>query len=551
MESESPTDSLPLIPNSGIELAFQLQAFHADNPHVTGFDGATLDLIRFIYTHYPVPHSIISPFYRSVAPEICPPRLGENPPHPLVYPLDWPIDRSSLSQAVRDLLSNVENHLSTFPVFVNWRTKQPVRPYIPNALGRPRSKRTKRGKSEPLPLDLPSELPFIPVVPAEPLRINSGLNRSLFGHPHTDTTFTFTSALPTSQIHNTTSQVQESPPLAPPVEAIQPLFLQDLQNPPTVPPEMPDNHPSPFPAMGTTSGPDIVALLAQLNRKMDSFQGKMDGFQGKMDTFQDKLTSLEEHQQPADRSPTHPPGRPMETRECNIPGWKPADIGFFYPDMPYTWGTAEVVDKEDKVYYRSVYAFTNRLRVAAQTKDPAKMSSNLDTCFRGEAARWWNNEVDELVRGGLIHTRDINNWCRVLEERFKLPPSQAMDRLDNIHYTIRDAANRRSVTAYVSSIVAAAKQCGETTEFQQVLRAWRHLDLALRAAIDEPKQGTTVKTFMDTLLAKQSNWFDIARRLNRRNDGHDLYTSDRRQPPYGRTTGQWRDGNFPRPYQRN
>ena len=50
MESESPTDSLPLIPNSGIELAFQLQAFHADNPHVTGFDGATLDLIRFIYT---------------------------------------------------------------------------------------------------------------------------------------------------------------------------------------------------------------------------------------------------------------------------------------------------------------------------------------------------------------------------------------------------------------------------------------------------------------------------------------------------------------------
>jgi hypothetical protein len=56
---------------------------------------------------------------------------------------------------------------------------------------------------------------------------------------------------------------------------------------------------------------------------------------------------------------------------------------------------------------------------------------------------------------------------------------------------------------------------------------------------------------MNTLLAKQSNWFDIARRLNRRNDVYDVYTSDRRQPPYGRTTGQWHDGNFPRPYQRN
>jgi hypothetical protein len=65
---------------------------------------------------------------------------------PLVYPLDWPIDRSSLSQAVRDFLSNVESHLNTFPAFVNWRTKQPVRPYIPNALGRLRTKRTRRGK---------------------------------------------------------------------------------------------------------------------------------------------------------------------------------------------------------------------------------------------------------------------------------------------------------------------------------------------------------------------------------------------------------------------
>jgi hypothetical protein len=76
------------------------------------------------------------------------------------------------------------------------------------------------------------------------------------------------------------------------------------------------------------------------------------------------------------------------------------------------------------------------------------MSSDSDTCFRGEAARWWNNEVDELIRGRFIHTGDINNWCRVLEERFKLPPSQAMDRLGNIRCTIRDAANRRSVTAY-------------------------------------------------------------------------------------------------------
>jgi hypothetical protein len=39
---------------------------------------------------------------------------------------------------------------------------------------------------------------------------------------------------------------------------------------------MPD--PSPPPAMGMTSGPDIVALFTQLNGKMDSLQGKIDGY---------------------------------------------------------------------------------------------------------------------------------------------------------------------------------------------------------------------------------------------------------------------------------
>jgi hypothetical protein len=81
----------------------------------------------------------------------------------------------------------------------------------------------------------------------------------------------------------------------------------------------------------------------------------------------------------------------------------------------------------------------------------------------------------------------MDEWSQVLEKCFKLPPSQAMDRLDNIRYTIMGAANRRSVTAYNSSIVA------ETTKFQQVLRAWtsgpyftgsyRQLSMSLRSHI--------------------------------------------------------------------
>jgi hypothetical protein len=90
--------------------------------------------------------------------------------------------------------------------------------------------------------------------------------------------------------------------------------------------------------------------------------------------------------------------------------------------MPWSWGTAEVVDKDDKAYYRIVHSFTNRFRVAAQSWSIATLSQNLDTCFRGEATRWWNNEIDSVTRGLLIHATAIDSWCRVLEECFRTPP---------------------------------------------------------------------------------------------------------------------------------
>jgi hypothetical protein len=141
-------------------------------PHVTEFDDATVDLIEFIYTHYPVPLPKVSSAYNSVPPETCPLRSGERLLHPLIYPVDWPIDRSILSKAVRDFLNGVENRLRTLLPFVNWQAKRPVKPTISDALGRPKIRHTRKGISDPSAIDLSSELPFIPVIPAEPFRIN-------------------------------------------------------------------------------------------------------------------------------------------------------------------------------------------------------------------------------------------------------------------------------------------------------------------------------------------------------------------------------------------
>jgi hypothetical protein len=121
--------------------------------------------------------------------------------------------------------------------------------------------------------------------------------------------------------------------------------------------------------------------------------------------------------------------------------WKPTDIGLFYPDMPHFWDTPEVVVIEETVHYRTVYAFTNKLRVAAQSRDPKEITQNLYTCFRGEALRWWNNELDKITRAGFIFATTINDWHTELEKRFRLAPNQADTLLAYTHYITSDIVN--------------------------------------------------------------------------------------------------------------
>jgi hypothetical protein len=57
------------------------------------------------------------------------------------------------------------------------------------------------------------------------------------------------------------------------------------------------------------------------------------------------------------------------------------------------------------------------------------MAKNLELCLRGTAQRWWNYELSNTTRRGLIYTDTIEDWCEILEKCFQLPPLQARERL--------------------------------------------------------------------------------------------------------------------------
>lgn len=139
-----------------------------------------------------------------------------------------------------------------------------------------------------------------------------------------------------------------------------------------------------------------------------------------------------------------------------------------------------------------------------RSQDITKLRQNLDTCLRGEAIKWWNNEIDPIMQTGLIHSLNIEDWCKQIKKRFRMPPIQAMERLANTKYTLLDVNCRKSPSSYVSTIVALAKQAGKAeAEYQLVLRAWRNMDIALRSDIDEPQEGTTTAQFIEKLNANK------------------------------------------------
>jgi hypothetical protein len=229
----------------------------------------------------------------------------------------------------------------------------------------------------------------------------------------------------------------------------------------------------------------------------------LDSFDQRLANMGQQITDLQ-HQQQHSLS-----NIPAPATANGISSWNAANIGYFYPDMPLSWGTGDVIDREGQVYCRGVYGFTDRLKVAVKSRNRnfvENLSQNMETCFRGEALRWWNDEVNTFTRRGLVHSDSIEEWSEILQKRFKTPPGQAWSNLDNTRYTLDDVRNKRSVSVYVSSLVSAAKQCGGTQEFPMVLRAWKHLDLPLRRTIDEPIEGTTIKDFMELLIRKQSTW---------------------------------------------
>ena len=100
--------------------------------------------------------------------------------------------------------------------------------------------------------------------------------------------------------------------------------------------------------------------------------------------------------------------------------WKSSEIGFFYSDISISWKCKDVVNRKDKIYYKSIIIFTNRFRITASIRNAIKICQNFNICLCEKTEKWWINKLDELVHAKfIIHHNDVKQWCKILKKHWK------------------------------------------------------------------------------------------------------------------------------------
>ncbi len=164
--------------------------------------------------------------------------------------------------------------------------------------------------------------------------------------------------------------------------------------------------------------------------------------------------------------------------------------------------------------YQNVFSFTNRVQVKATMMEPATVHQNLDACLLGQADKWYTEELSHIQQVSLrLDTNGVEEWCKALEQRFQDPPSKSLTMLETTRYTVDDARKNHEPASYVQSIVVNGRNAGiTTTDYAQVLLAYKHLDSELRLTLTEPTLQTTVAQFIEQLNSRKHAWFEIYRR---------------------------------------
>ena len=244
--------------------------------------------------------------------------------------------------------------------------------------------------------------------------------------------------------------------------------------------------------------------------------------------------------------------------------WNASEVGFFHPmydDKSVASGGAPMEHTPKDTYFRDVHLFIEHARDIAGIKGDDLVRINLWTCLKGPALEWWLSELSETEKRLAKLGNKLDEWERLLVDRFKAPSNVAIESLLKERYTLRDASSRREPREYAQKILRTSKDAGLTNVKNQLDMIYNGLDPELRRDVRRPRDSTKLNDFLEELDDFKHDWWTYAHRHGSRFDhgsrfgpqqSHQSHqTQQNRQPQNGRSTnnGQYQSQVQTRPFQ--
>ena len=124
------------------------------------------------------------------------------------------------------------------------------------------------------------------------------------------------------------------------------------------------------------------------------------------------------------------------------------------------------------------------------------------------AWNWWHYEVPEPKRMIYTYSTSIEPLCQDLISRFGPEEPDLLEELDQIRYTVHDAANQKDCTVHFQDVLRITSQLG-WSPMQGLAIARAKCDPELHIDLDLPNASTDLGAYIRTVGQIQPSWHQI------------------------------------------
>jgi hypothetical protein len=202
------------------------------------------------------------------------------------------------------------------------------------------------------------------------------------------------------------------------------------------------------------------------------------------------------------------------------PQWKTSEFGYFWPDMPASYGYGRIIDHDNARIFRDVNSFIMHIRGSVPYYGAETIRNNLPNTFKGQAFSWYNDILPDATKSLLRRDPDptCGGWCDQLLQNFKQSGAHAMKEITSqrTNYTLQMLKRGDSIVEWFSGMISLAADADFRTDQHKLNFIYHKFDAELRKDLPQVQPMYTVQQYSQLLREYEESLRDAAREQDRR-----------------------------------